>query len=186
VARAAARTMRPRGICNGSGRDHHRLRLASSERPAGKRRSRRRRWCTLFFPEFILVGNGGHRGIVGRICVRIHEYGRANRRCLDRLPHSLDRGTLWLDSFFSGGSWFMSLGRDQLACGGSSKNFVTNTNCRGARSGPHLRDRTKSLWLPKLPAALSARLDPASRPSWCRDIRSHWDGGAKSKPVPWD
>lgn len=145
--------MRPRGIRHGSGRNLHRFRLTSSKRTAGGCCTRWRRWRALSVPKFILVGNSGYCGRVGRICIWIHEYGRANRRSLDGLPHALDCGTVRLDGVFPGRSGLVSARGDRLACGGSTENFVANAKCQGARSNPNLKTVVKLKFLDAIQAS---------------------------------
>ena len=69
-----------------------------------------------FAPKFFLVGNRRHRWRFSRVCLGLYEYGRSDRWSLDRLSHSLDRGSIRLDCIVSGGSRFGCARCDMLAC----------------------------------------------------------------------
>ena len=93
-----------------------RLRLASSGRTPGQRCASWRRGRTLFVAEFFLVGNRRHRRRFSRVGLGLYEYGWSDWWSLDRLSHSLDRGSIRLDCIVSGGSRFGCARCDMLAC----------------------------------------------------------------------
>src|ERR1700687_3914929 len=95
------------------------LRLASSERTARKRRTRRRSGRAVPVPEFLLVGDSRYCWRLLWFGVRLHEYGKPDRSGTHRILHSMDRGPIWLDNVISGSSFVVPGRRSELAGGGS-------------------------------------------------------------------